>query len=190
MTVPEVAAWRHLDVRQGFEVVFQSVEVDGLRIEGYATGVEDAEVWGIRYEIVLDAAGATRSALVVGRSSSGRHELRVEGDGAGRWLVNEKPAPHLDGCLDVDLEASAYTNALPIRRQELRVGERAEAPAAYVRAVDFSVERLEQSYLRLDDEDGRRRYDYASPAFDFHAVLVYDEHGVVLDYPGIALRAF
>ena len=190
MTLPEIAAWRHLDVREGFEVLFQSPEADGFRVEGHATGVEDGEAWGTRYEIVLDAGWSTRSALVVGRSSRGRHEVRLEGDGTGRWLVDEHPAPHLEGCLDVDLEASACTNAFPVRRLSLEVGERAEAPAAYVRAVDFRVERLEQSYLRLEDEGGRRRYDYASPAFDFYAVLVYDEHGLVLDYPGIARRAF
>jgi uncharacterized protein len=32
------------------------------------------------------------------------------------------------------------------------------------------------------------RYDYASPFFDFSAVLVYDQFGLVLDYPGIAVR--
>jgi hypothetical protein len=44
-----------------------------------------------------------------------------------------------------------------------------EAPAAYVRALELSVIRLEQTYRRLDD----RRYDYTSEA-DFRAVLEYD----------------
>jgi hypothetical protein len=98
-------------------------------------------------------------------------------------------APHLDGCLDVDLEASAMTNALPVHRLDLATGERAQAPAAYVRAPDLSVERLEQQYLRMSDRDGHQRYDYSAPAFDFSCQLVYDEAGLVLDYPGIAVRA-
>jgi uncharacterized protein len=187
--LPAFAAWRHLDVREGFEVLFLRAQSDGYRLEGYSTGVEDGEAWGLRYEIVLDADWVTRAAHIVGRSTEGAREVRLEGDGPGSWLVDGRPAPHLGGCLDVDLEASACTNALPVKRLALGVGDRAEAPAAYVRTADLRVERLEQTYARLADEGGRRRYDYASPAFDFFAILVYDEHGLVLDYPGIAVRA-
>ena len=51
------------------------------------------------------------------------------------------------------------------------------------------MERLEQTYARATDEATRQRYDYTAPAFDFVARLVYDESGLVLDYPGIAVRA-
>ena len=51
------------------------------------------------------------------------------------------------------------------------------------------MERLEQTYLRVPDEAARQRYDYAAPAFDFACRLTYDESGLVLDYPGIAVRA-
>jgi hypothetical protein len=92
--------------------------------------------------------------------------------------------------LDVDLEASAFTNALPVNRLGLDVGQHADAPAAYVRAHDLRVERLEQHYTRLTGDGTRSRYDYRAPRFDFTAVLVYDEFGLVLDYPGIAVRAY
>ena len=89
----------------------------------------------------------------------------MEADGAGHGLVDGKPTRHLDGCLDVDLEASAMTNALPVRRMGLRVGAREAAPAAYVRAVGLAAERLEQAYARTADEASCQRYDYAAPAF-------------------------
>jgi uncharacterized protein len=187
--LPAAAAWRLVDAWEGFEVIFAHREPDGYRLEGHATGVEDGEAWGIRYELRVDERWATRTALVLGVSTQGAFERWLEGDGAGRWLVDGAPAPQLDGCLDVDLEASACTNCLPVRRLALTAGERADAPAAYVRAADLRVERLEQSYARLPDKAGRQRYDYASPAFDYEAVLVYDEHGLVVDYPGIAARA-
>jgi hypothetical protein len=71
----------------------------------------------------------------------------------------------------------------------LRVGARASAPAAYVRALDLSVERLGQDYTRTADEGHSQRYDYAAPVFDFAGRLAYDESGLLLDYPGIAVRA-
>jgi hypothetical protein len=89
----------------------------------------------------------------------------------------------------VDLEASAVTNALPMRRLRLPVAERAAAPAAYVRAVGLAVGRLEQTYQRVPDQGAYRCYDYAAPAFAFTCHLTYDQSGLVTDYPGIAVRA-
>jgi uncharacterized protein len=186
--LPAAAAWRHQDARHGFEVVFPRAEAGGYRFDGHSTAVEDGVAWSVGYEIVLDRSWATRAAHVVGRSARGESEVRLARDASGSWRVDGRPAPQLDGCEDVDLEASAFTNAFPVHRLALSVGARADAPAAYVRAPGLEVERLEQSYARLPDEGGRSRYDYASPSFDFAAVLVYDEVGLVLDYPGIAVR--
>jgi hypothetical protein len=163
-------------------------EPHGFHFQGHSTAVEDGEAWGIRYALTVAESWATSSAHVVGRSALGDHEVRLDGDGSGAWRVDGRPAPDLAGCLDVDLEASAFTNALPLRRLRLDVGQRADAPAAYVRAPDLRVERLEQRYTRLENEGLHSRYDYESPDFGFAAVLVYDEFGLVLDYPGLAVR--
>jgi uncharacterized protein len=189
LELPPLAAWRHLGAREGFEVAFLRREGDGYRLDGHSTALEEGEAFGVRYAVTLDAGWATRSAVVVGRSGSGAYEVRLEGDGNGAWRIDGEPAPQLDGLLDVDLEASACTNAFPVKRMGLSVGEAADAPAAYVRAAVPDVERLEQQYRRLEDlGPGSARYDYDSPAFDFHAVLTYDRFGLVLDYPGIAVR--
>ena len=94
----------------------------------------------------------------------------------------------LDGCVDVDLEASACTNALPVNRLALDVGRQAEAPAAWVRASGLRLERLEQTYTRLPDDDARVRYDYAAPELEFRTTIAFDAFGLVLEYPGIAVR--
>jgi hypothetical protein len=185
---PAVAAWRHADARDGFEVAFLHSDGRRFRAEGATSAVEDGDAWVVRYDIDLAPDGATRSARVVGRSVAGGHELCLETDGAGRWRINGARAPELDGCLDVDLESSALTNAFPVRRLRLDVGRHAEAPAAYVRALDLRVERLEQHYTRLDDDGDRSRYAYSAPAFRFACELLYDECGLVLDYPGIGTR--
>ena len=187
--VPATAAWQHRGARAGFEVAYFDSLGEGCRVAGWTTAIEDGGTWAVEYVIDLDGTGATRSAGIRGRSVAGFTSALLEADGAGRWVVDGVPAPHLDGCLDVDLESSALTNALPVRRMGLASGARAAAPAAYVRAVGLGVERLEQTYLRVPDKSAHQRYDYAAPAFDFACRLTYDESGLVLDYPGIAVRA-
>jgi hypothetical protein len=43
--------------------------------------------------------------------------------------------------------------------------------------------------VRLEDDGNRERYRYTAPGFGFEGQLVYDEFGLVLEYPGIAVRA-
>ncbi len=187
--LPPFAAWRHRGSRDGFEAVFLQSGPDGRRFEGATSAVEDWEAWNVAYTIDVDASWATRSARVVGRSTSGRREVRLETTDAGDWLVDGEQAPQLRGCLDIDLESSSFTNALPVHRLGLEVGQGANAPAVYVRALDLAVERLEQRYLRIADEDSIECYDYSAPQFSYAARLTYDAAGLLLNYPGLAERA-
>jgi hypothetical protein len=184
---PRFAAWQHAGARRGFEVVFLRTTGGELRAEGTTTAVEGDDGWAVEYAIGLDPGWRTVSAEIAGRSAAGAREVAVRNDG-GRWRVDNRLLPELDGCMDVDLESSVLTNAFPVHRLGLAVGQEAEAPAAYVRAVDLAVERLEQQYLRLPDVSGRQRYRYRAPRFDFECELVYDESGLLVDYPGIATR--
>jgi hypothetical protein len=185
-----MAAWRHIDVREAFEVAFLSPSPTGLRIDGHTAALEGGEPFAARYAIQLDRDWRTVRAHLWGRSAGGAYERRLESDGRGGWRVDGAPAPALDGVHDVDLEASALTNAFPVRRMGLAVGDAADAPAAYVRAPDGAVERLEQRYERLPDgPDGGERYAYGAPRFGVSCVLVYAPDGFVADYPGLAERA-
>jgi hypothetical protein len=188
--LPRQAAWRHVGARDGFEVTFVA-EVNGdLCFTGTTSAVEDTRAWTVSYEVTVDRMSwATRTARVTARSDAGEHALELTTDGAGSWRVGSRPAPHLDGCFDIDLESSALTNAFPAHRLGLAPGQGADAPAAYVRAEDLRVERLEQRYVRLENENPGRRFEYAAPVFDFVCELAYDGAGLLLDYPGIAVRA-
>jgi uncharacterized protein len=187
--VPTTAAWRHQGARSGFEVVYFAGHASGCAIEGWTAAVEDGASWVVQYAIEVDSRWVTRAARLLARSAVGYCATELTADGRGHWLVDGEPAAELDGCLDVDLESSAMTNALPVRRMRLPVAGRAAAPAAYVRVDGLAVQRLEQIYLRRPGDPARQRYDYAAPAFDFTCLLAYDECGLVLDYPGIATRA-
>ncbi|MFD3520085.1 putative glycolipid-binding domain-containing protein [Streptomyces sp. NPDC058653] len=189
LPLPATATWAHEHARRGFEVVYFRPSGDGHHLVGCTTAVEDGRTWTVDYDITLDADWVTRRAVVTGRSDEGTRSTVLQADGMGHWQVDGAAAPYLDGCLDVDLESSAMTNTLPVHRFRLAVGEAAEAPAAYVRALGLAVDRLEQDYRRVDDEGARQCYDYSAAAFDFRCRLVYDEAGLVLSYPGIATRA-
>ena len=185
--LPSTAAWLHRDARSGFEVVYFGRSGENFLVEGRTAAVEAGNPWVVDYAIVLDAQWRTRQASATSRTTSGSRSTHLDSDGNGHWIVDGVPAPLLDGCLDVDLEASAFTNALPVHRLSMNVGRPYESPAAFIRAADVSVTRLEQSYTRMNGNG--HHYAYSAPAFDFACDLSYDDSGLLLDYPGIAVRA-
>ena len=133
-----------------------------------------------------------RSGLEIARIVCRPDGLVIEGVTVatedGESWQSSSPDRQVDGCADVDLGSSALTNAFPVRRLGLRTGDAADAAAVYVRAPDLVVERLDQRYRRLPDEGHAARYEYEAPRFDFACTIRYDEAGLVLDYPGIAVR--
>jgi hypothetical protein len=178
--LPPFAAWRFVGAVDGFEVVYPRPR----RLCGHTTAVEEGRPHAVRYEISLDDAWRTREVRVSSDTVEGPRSAVLLSDGEGHWTVDGAPAPHLDGLVDVDLEASACTNTLPVHRLPLPEGEEVAAPAVYVRALDLSVTRLDQTYRRRGD----RRFDYVADGGAFRAVLSYDEAGLIVDYPGIAVR--
>jgi hypothetical protein len=190
--LPSTAAWSHRDARDGFEIVAFPPPTGAdpsIRLRGSTAAVEAGEAWAVDYDIVLHPTWRTIGARIRGWSAGGEREVTLARTDAGRWQVAGSPRPDLDGCVDIDLESSACTNTIPVHRLALDVGAGADAPAVYVRAVDLSVQRLEQTYVRVADQDGHQRYDYRAPSFDFAGRLTYDASGLVVTYPGLATRA-
>ena len=169
-------AFRHLGVREGFEVAWFAPPT---LLRGGSTFAEAGAGHHIAYEIRLAADGSTSVATI--RSLDGIVKL-TQSDGT--WMVDGVERRDLADCPDIDLESSAVTNALPVTRLGLAIGESGRALAAWVRA-DLTVERLEQTYTRLEE----RRYDYVSHYDGFRAILEYGDDGLIIDYPGIAARA-
>jgi len=84
-------------------------------------------------------------------------------------------------CIDVDLGFTPATNQIAVRRLKLRVGERAEAPAAYVQFPRMNLVRLPQIYQRT----GRSTYFYESPTASYSGTLRVLPSGAVSDYPDV-----
>lgn len=208
--MPPVSAWTHTGVRAGFEVMFADQTSRGHVLCGHTTAVEGEAAWSVGYRIEVDRHWRTRRAEIEAVTSAGSLRTVLEradpdpdtnasaGTGAPaharadpaptRWLVDGLPDPRLDGCRDVDLESSAVTNTLPVHRLDLPPGRTHQAPAAFVRAQDLGVQRIEQEYRFRERTPGTLLLDYASATFDFACVLTLDAAGLVLDYPGIAVR--
>lgn len=188
-SLPPFAGFRHVGLRDGFEsTCFRGPEtVDGYVLEGGTAAVEGDTPWSVQYRIAVDRAWQTTRVEATGVSRGGFHTLLAERND-GRWTINGSERLDLDDCVDIDFESSLVTNTLAVHRIDLSATTPQSVPAAFVRADDLRVERLEQTYLCVDRTERRIHIDYRSSTFQFAGRLVFDDAGLIVDYPGIGRR--
>ena len=172
--------WRRLD-EPGHDACGLWRLPGGWRLSGAAAFREAGLACQLRYEVIADRAWRTRRASVSGTAGRRVVDVRIECTGRRGWRLGGAALPRLAGCVDVDLGFTPATNLLPIRRLALKVGERAEAPAAYLEFPRLRLIALPQIYRRLSPT----RYAYESPSHDYSAALEVTPIGAIADYPGV-----
>src|SRR5215210_4768062 len=133
----------------------------GVVANGLAIGLEAGLPFRIGYEVRCDGRWRVREVRAAA-PDSGRPVLRLLSDGEGHWKRRGgEPLPELDGCIDVDISATPFTNTLPIRRLGLEPGESAEVDVAYVRVPELLVGPEKQRYgcLEAQAKGGLYRFE-------------------------------
>jgi hypothetical protein len=139
----------------------------------------------LQYRLTWDDEWRLHTAELTVASAQGDRTLRLETDGLGRWQGDGRSLDALEGCLDIDIWPTPFTNTFPVRRVQMALGERREFRVAWVDAPSLSVEPKAQAYTRV----ARDRYLFESlDGDDFRTELLVDEDGIVIDYPGLFRR--
>jgi hypothetical protein len=170
----------------GCEAGMEHVEISplegGIEFSGVVIGRDENARFGLTYRVKVDSTWRTREARL--RTASGRR-LHLEGNGQGLWRVNGAENPTLQGCLDIDIQASPVTNTLPIRRLGLKAGEGLEIRLCYIAVPSLELFPHRQRYTAVTPA---KLYRFESLDSGFAADLPVDEDGLVLDYPGLFRR--
>lgn len=172
--------WRKLD-QPGHDSCRLFKLANGWRLCGAAVFRDECEPCHFQYDVFTDRAWQTRSAKVTGFVGRKAIDPRIRADRAGRWELNGVFKKTVQGCIDLDLGFTPATNLIALRRLALKVGQRADAPAAYLRFPDMRLIVLPQTYRRI----GPIEYEYEAPTVDYSAILQVARSGAVIRYPGL-----
>ena len=147
---------------------------------------EERGPFRLTYRLNWNSSWQLRDAELVVATENFSRSLNLQTDGRGHWRHGDgRIIDDLDGCLDIDIWPTPFTNTFPIRRTPLAIGERREFRMAWIFAPDLTVKAQPQAYTRLAD----RLYLFESlDGSGFKAGLPVDEEGIVLDYPGLFTR--
>jgi hypothetical protein len=140
--------WRKLD-HPGHDSCRLFHLSNGWRLSGAAVFWDEGRPCHLDYEVATDAEWRTRRARVVGYVGNRAIDLRINTATGGHWKVGGEVQGNIAGCPDVDLGFTPATNLIAVRRLSLKVGQRAEAPAAYLSFPGMRFVRLPQTYHRI-----------------------------------------
>lgn len=186
------ALWRSLGW-PGKEHLYMVQRDDGWVADGLVMASLAAEPFRFHYRIYLD--GDCNVQRVV--TSQPFFELAEERlaechlcrDDEGQWSAKGfTDVDDLNGCIDVDITISAFTNTLPIRRLKLPVGESADIDVAWIHVPELTVQRARQRYTHLEHADDYHHYRFEGLDSGFCADIVVDAEGLVVDYPDLFTR--
>jgi uncharacterized protein len=150
--------------------------------EGWtASGVVERE--RVHYVVRLSPLWQVRQFLLF--RDLDEPDLWLATDGSARWgEMNGAHRPELDGCYDVGLSITPFTNTLPIRRLPLLVGHSADLSVVHIDVETLEVRPDRQRYTRLDTH----RWSFEQLATGAAREFEVDQYGLVQDAPTLFRR--
>lgn len=174
--------WRQL-VGMGAEHLVLSMN-GAIHADGMAVGEIRSTAYRIHYQIDCDAGWNVLGLRVEDLLSDS--VLALTRTAENHWIdADGTSLDSLEGCIDVDLMFTPFTNTLPIRRLKLKPGEAREIAVVYIGLPGLQVSRFRQRYTCLASGDNAGTYRYESLESGFTAELKVDADGLVVDYPNI-----
>lgn len=156
----------------------------GSEITSTVIGYYEEKIYRVEYLIKTNQNWETVFLEISSRHSNQTQSIRFEGDGKGNWLSNGKKADQFNGCIDVDIPLTPFTNTLPINRLRLGRNQAQEIQVIYCDLLKQQIKPVRQKYTRLSNTE----YHYENVPNDFEATIQVDESGLVVDYPSLFER--
>lgn len=185
----------------GFRAEAAQVELaaDRLHASGTQIGAHPLP-YRLDYTLVTGDGFVTSRLIVAVDGADWRRRLVLERDSRGRWACSTEAsgAPDLpppggvldtvQEALDCDLGLCPLTNTMPVLRHGLLAGGAEDFVMAWVSVPDLGVHRSEQRYEHVRTTERGAVVRYVGRHRDFVGELEFDEDGLVVHYPDLALR--
>ena len=157
-----------------------------ITVKGFVTGTGFDKPWQVSYLLTINNRWEVQGVHIEVLSEEDRI-IQLHKNEQQQWL-NEKGEhlPAFDGCVDVDISLTPFTNSLPVNRLQLTRGEGHDLKVLYIDLKQGICKKVVQRYTNK----GKGLYKYDNEDSGFTTELIVDEEGIVVDYPGIWQRIY
>jgi len=157
---------------------------DGVDINSVIVGFYHNIIYRVEYKIKATQLWETIFVEIFGQYKNQQHRFMFEGDGTGNWIVNGKVDKNFEGCIDIDIPLTPFTNTLPINRLKISPNREQQIKVIYCDLLQGKFTAVNQKYIRRSDSI----YHYQNVPNDFEADIEVDAQGFVVDYPQLFVR--
>src|SRR4051794_36761933 len=98
----------------------------GAEVNSTIIGMFNKSIFKIDYQIRTNQSWEIVFFELRSKFANKKDSLNFQSDGKGNWTTNEEAAEKFDGCINIDISITPFTNTLPINRLKLRKNERCE----------------------------------------------------------------
>lgn len=178
-----ILRWRGVS-EPTLELLSLRFENNRFRARSWVVGA-GAEPLVVSYDCVLDGTWRTRSVSICSHLPDVRTTV-VERVAETMWRVDGVHRSDLDGCVEVDLSITPFSNTLALLRLGPPPGGSGELQALYVSFPEMACVPSRQRYERLGPSTFR--YVDLGVHRGFEASLTVDSEGFVRSYEGLFER--
>jgi uncharacterized protein len=157
----------------------------GVEISSVIVGQYHGNIYRVEYTIKTTPAWQTISCEVISRHNDVTQHHRLQRSSNEHWLLNGKEHEQFDGCTDVDIPLTPFTNTLPVNRLKLPIGTEQKIKVIYIDLLQQTLSSVHQRYVRTSKDI----YHYENIPNDFEADIRTDDFGFVIDYPELFVRS-
>lgn len=151
----------------------------GSEINSVIIGMYNKEIYRVEYFIKTNEIWETLFFDLKIQLCNNKNVFSYKSDGKGNWTHLEKPANEFNGCIDIDIPLTPFTNTLPINRLNLNINKSRVIKVIYIDVLNSEIKPVQQKYTRMTET----KYKFENVPNDFEAVITVDESGFVVDYP-------
>lgn len=155
---------------------------DGFTVHSNITGTMDGKPVTFRYYIRLDTSWTVREFFAENLSDKNPFLIHALHQSPGKWLdKNGSPLPQFDGCIDIDIFPTPFTNSLPLKREPIHIGQHSEFNALWVDLREGVARKARQRYSRLSEF----KFQFKSLDTGFTETIEFTSDFFVAHYPGL-----
>ena len=161
-----------------------SVSDTGTEVKSVIIGGSENKIYRVEYLIKTNKNWETIFFEIKSYLNDKIDCLSFQSDGKGNWTTNGNPIAQFNGCIDLDISLTPFTNTLPINRLKLSENKKHLINVLYIDVLEQQAKPVQQNYTKLSEAE----YKYENVPNDFETEITVDKLGLVINYPGLFER--
>ena len=161
-----------------------SVSDTGTEVNSVIIGGSENKIYRVEYLIKTNKNWETIFFEIKSYLNDKIDCLSFRSDGKGNWTTNGNPITQFNGCIDLDISLTPFTNTLPINRLKLSENKKHLINVLYIDVLEQQAKPVQQNYTKLSEAE----YKYENVPNDFETEITVDKLGLVINYPGLFER--